>query len=236
VGRAVVQNGSEQRRESIHPPAKAEPRFSGPALSVPDPFESKSAAAREKTSESSSISPSPATPEITRPNPDAFKVAIAESKPIKPAKTLKAKATRASLRSAKTRARRNRSRTKRRRGHHPSAPEARVTTFADTVAPAFTYSLQRKNHNIYYTAALNGDRENFFGPVVLGDGPIVTLTLRNIETTSPAPAQLQVNLQGVSLRNASGARLRKQFARGYDHLSRSNTGEPDVCDSHFVVG
>jgi hypothetical protein len=66
------------------------------------------------------------------------------------------------------------------------------------VAPAFTYSLQRKDHNIYYSAALNGERENFFGPVVFGNGPVVTLTLRNIETTSAAPAQLQVNLQGVS--------------------------------------
>ena len=198
VGRAALHNGSEQRRESA-PQAKEESRRAEPVMSVPDTYESKSAEVRERTSARSSVPASPATPEITKPEPTAIKATIVESKPIRPAKTLKAKATRSSLRSAKTRARRNRSRPKRRRSHHPSAPEARLPTFADTVAPAFTYSLQRKGHNIYYTAALNGERENFFGPVVLGDGPTVTLTLRNIETTSSAPAQLQVNLQGVSL-------------------------------------
>jgi hypothetical protein len=196
VGRVVLQNDSE-RRESTQPQAKAESRSSGPTLSVPDASESKSTAPKEGTSESSSVSASPVRPEKTKPNPTAIKATIAASQPLKPPPTLKARATRASLRSAKTRARRNRSRPKRRRSHHTGAPAARVATFADT-APAFTYSLQRQDHNIYYSAALNGERDNFFGPVIFGDGPIVTLTLRNIETTSLAPAQLQVNLQGVS--------------------------------------
>jgi hypothetical protein len=65
-------------------------------------------------------------------------------------------------------------------------------------APAFTYSLQRKDHNIYYSAALNGERENFFGPVVFGDGPVVTVSVHNVEPSAAAPAQLQVALQGVS--------------------------------------
>jgi len=69
----------------------------------------------------------------------------------------------------------------------------------DSAAPAFTYSLQYKDRSVYYSAALNGDRENFFGPVVFGDGPTVPLTIHNIEPTSTAPAQLQVALQGVSL-------------------------------------
>ena len=198
VGRAALRNDSDQRRESLQPQAKAESIFSGPALSVPEAYDSKNVEPSKRPGESSPVSKSPLTEEIAKPGLSPTTETIAESKPIKSPKTLKARATRASLRSAKTRARRNRSRLKRRSSHHTSAPEARVPSFADSVAPAFTYSLQRKDHNIYYSAALNGERENFFGPVVFGDGPIVTLTLRNIETTSPAPAQLQVNLQGVS--------------------------------------
>src|SRR4029079_15240901 len=117
--------------------------------------------------------------EKPRPNPTVIKETTAESKPAKPLKTLKARASRASVRSAKSRARRNRSRPKRRRNHSTSVPEARVPTVVDTVTAAFTYSVQRKDHSIYYTAALNGERENFFGPVVVGNGPILTLTLRN---------------------------------------------------------
>jgi hypothetical protein len=66
-------------------------------------------------------------------------------------------------------------------------------------APAFTYSVQRKDRTVYYSAALNGDQENYFGAVVFGDGPLITLTTHNIESTSTAPAQLQVALQGVSV-------------------------------------
>src|SRR6185369_443794 len=198
VGRAAVQKDGEEKRESA-PQAKAESRRFEPALSLPEADELKSTEPRKKAAENTPVSASPATPEITRPNPTAIKATVTESKPIKPTNILKARATRASLRSAKTRARRNRSRPKRRRNHHTSASEAPVPTVVDAVAPAFTYALQRKDHNIYYTAALNGERENFFGPVVVGNGPNVTLTLSNIETTSPAPAQLQVNLQGVSL-------------------------------------
>jgi len=199
VGRAALRNDSDQRRESLQPQAKAESIFSGPALSVPEAYDSKSFEPRKRPSESTPVSKSPLTEEIAKPGVSPTTATIAESKPIKPPKTLKARATRASLRSAKARARRNRSRLKRRQNHHTSTPGSAVpNSFADPVAPAFTYSLQRKDHNIYYSAALNGERENFFGPVVFGDGPIVTLTLRNIETTSPAPAQLQLNLQGVS--------------------------------------
>lgn len=78
-----------------------------------------------------------------------------------------------------------------RRHNHAMSP--------DSSAPAFTYSLQYKDRSVYYSAALNGERENFFGPVVFGDGPVVPLTIHNVEQTSSAPAQLQVALQGVSL-------------------------------------
>jgi hypothetical protein len=89
------------------------------------------------------------------------------------------------LRSAKGGRRRQRTR----RRHHVAAAAP---------APAFTCSLQRKDHNIYYSAALNGERENFFGPVVFGDGPVVNVSVHNVEPSAAAPAQLQLALQGVS--------------------------------------
>ncbi|PYS70539.1 MAG: hypothetical protein DMF73_12660, partial [Acidobacteria bacterium] len=97
--------------------------------------------------------------------------------------------TKSNARPLRTRRRRTRTHRLRRHNH----------AILDPSAPAFTYSLQYKDHSVYYSAALNGDRENFFGPVVFGDGPVVPLTIHNVETTSTAPAQLQVALQGVSI-------------------------------------
>lgn len=103
-----------------------------------------------------------------------------------------------SVNSAKTRTRSRRkpSRSRRRKNH------ARLHNHAIDVGstvPAFSYSTDYSPHNIYYTAALNGDQENFFGPVVFGSGANITLSTRNIERTSTAPVQLTVSLQGVSL-------------------------------------
>jgi Peptidase family C25 len=81
------------------------------------------------------------------------------------------------------------------RVHHHSGQ----TTLAD-VQPAFSYVAEYKNRSLYYTAALNGDHENFYGPVITSNSAsTVTLNLTNIERTSTSPAQLQVSLQGVSL-------------------------------------
>jgi hypothetical protein len=64
----------------------------------------------------------------------------------------------------------------------------------DTPPPAFVF---RPGYSSVYYQPHQRDEDNFY-PVIVGDGPTVSLTLRNIETTAPAPAQLQVALQGVS--------------------------------------
>lgn len=196
VGRAVLQSGTEEKKESIPVQVVDKSRHHDPTPYVPRSYDAKPNEAAETGSAIRSVSESSIKPELSETNSKPINESLTESRSSKPVKAAKARMSRAFPRSAKTRARRNRARPKRRKNHHASGSEARV--LADTPAPAFTYSLQRKDHNIYYSAALNGERENFFGPVVFGDGPIVTLTLRNIETTSTAPAQLEVNLQGVS--------------------------------------
>jgi len=72
-------------------------------------------------------------------------------------------------------------------------------------APNFIYNVQRKdrgNFAIFFTAALNGDQENFFGQFLSEiSNPSLAMTLRNVETTSAATAQVTVALQGVSLQS-----------------------------------
>jgi hypothetical protein len=195
VLRAVLPGQTEPRRERNTSRAEEVPGPIEPVLPIPGEPEAKAPELTKRRGVSSSVSSSPLTPETNvLPEPKPVNSSIAESKPMKPAKALKARTTRSALRSAKPRGRRNRSRLKpqlKRRNNHP--------ILTDTPSPAFVYSLLEKEHSVYYSAGLNGDEDNFFGPVIVGDGPTVTLTLRNIETTSPAPAQLQVALQGVSL-------------------------------------
>jgi len=101
-----------------------------------------------------------------------------------------------SARSLKTRGGKKRSR------NHRRTPRRRLHNHAIDVgasSPAFVCSIDYSVHNIYYTAALNGVHENFFGPVVSGNGASVTLATRNIERTSTAPVQLTLSLQGATL-------------------------------------
>lgn len=98
------------------------------------------------------------------------------------------------------------------RSHRPKRSRAlrrNHPTITVAAAPNFIYNVQRKDRFIFFTAALNGDQENFFGPVVVADTPsqnpltptALTLTLNNVEQTSAATAQVTVALQGVSLIN-----------------------------------
>jgi len=78
-------------------------------------------------------------------------------------------------------------------------------TMTVAAAPNFIYNVQRKdrgNSAIFFSAALNGDQENFFGQFLSEtNNPSLTMTLRNVETTSAGSAQVSVALQGVSLQN-----------------------------------
>jgi hypothetical protein len=96
-----------------------------------------------------------------------------------------------------------------RRRRHSRSLRRNHPTPAIAAAPNFIYHVQRKDRFIYFTAALNGDQENFFGPIVSADTPsqnppaptALTLALNHVEQTSAATAQVTVALQGVSLSN-----------------------------------
>jgi hypothetical protein len=102
------------------------------------------------------------------------------------------------IRNSKLRTRRHRKHARALRRNHP--------TMTLDAAPNFIYHVQRKdrgsNSVIFFTAALNGDQENFFGEFLSETfNQSLTLTLRNVEQTSAATAQVTVALQGVSIQN-----------------------------------
>jgi hypothetical protein len=87
--------------------------------------------------------------------------------------------------------------------------------------------VQRKDRFIYFTSALNGEQENFFGPIVSADTPsqnpatptALTMALKNVEQTSAATAQVTVALQGVSLSNHQVSVLVNDLPAGTINLS-----------------
>lgn len=170
--------------------ASATKAVSAAVLSAPEGDQPETAPV--KGSEARISQPPLSSQPVARPMPPAesnVAVPAASKAPATPARSLISVRSRARARRKAPRNHRRKNQTRR----HNHAIDS------GAAAPAFTCSTEYSNHKIYYTAALNGDQENFFGPVVSGSGATVTLTTRNIERTSTAPVQLTVSLQGVSL-------------------------------------
>jgi hypothetical protein len=79
-------------------------------------------------------------------------------------------------------------------GRRIAAPQGRGV-FAK--AASFRYTVERKDRRIYFAALKNGDKENFFGPVVTASAVEQTISLRNIDAAQDM-ATLEVALQGVT--------------------------------------
>ncbi len=73
-------------------------------------------------------------------------------------------------------------------------------TSAAGIAPAasFTETVERVEHRIYFPSALNGEADNFFGPVVTGTPVEQPLTVPNPVGTQGGQALLSVSLQGAT--------------------------------------
>jgi hypothetical protein len=63
---------------------------------------------------------------------------------------------------------------------------------------SFPYTVQRKDHGIYFSALLNGEKENFFGSIIAGAPTNQTLTLQHLDTAASANAIVEVGVQGVT--------------------------------------
>ncbi len=66
------------------------------------------------------------------------------------------------------------------------------------VPASFRSTVERKDRTIRFAALLNGETDNFFGPVVNSQSLNQTLTLSGVAAGASDPAQLQVVLQGVT--------------------------------------
>jgi hypothetical protein len=164
------------------------------SLATPNRLEAANpmTAQRETRADSSQLSPPVrAAAQVDRQAPSVDKAAVAPQPGERSntnARTLHPTPNRSRVRRRPTRSKRQKHRS---RAHNHSIQV--------NPTPAFTYSTEYKNRSIYYTAALNGDHENFFGPVIAGSSASVTMNTRSIERTSTAPVQLNVALQGASL-------------------------------------
>jgi Peptidase family C25 len=74
-----------------------------------------------------------------------------------------------------------------------------VTSAGGTAAPAsFQTTVERKDRTIYFSSLNNGEKENFFGPVVSNTGVTQTLNVSNLAAASGGAASLSVAVQGVT--------------------------------------
>ncbi len=82
-------------------------------------------------------------------------------------------------------------------------------------ASTFSTSAEARDRNTYFGALLNGEKENFFGPMIRSTQIEVPVKLEGLDPT--APAELEVSVQGVSLTshhiqiNLNGAPLQLDF-------------------------
>ena len=65
-------------------------------------------------------------------------------------------------------------------------------------ATSFPMTVERKERSVYFSALKNEEAENFFGPVITGEGASQTINLPNLDPEADSEATLEVALQGVS--------------------------------------
>ena len=63
---------------------------------------------------------------------------------------------------------------------------------------SFPFTVERKDRTIYFSGLRNGDRENFFGPVISTVPIEQTLALSHLASNSAAPPHVEIKLQGVT--------------------------------------
>jgi hypothetical protein len=78
----------------------------------------------------------------------------------------------------------------------PIEPPNAGTPAGDTSFPA---TVEWNPRTVYFAALLNGDADNFFGPVLESGSPVTnSFTIANLDRTAVTNAQLEVSLEGVS--------------------------------------
>ena len=89
---------------------------------------------------------------------------------------------------------------------------------------SFPYAVERKDRAIYFSALLNGEKENFFGSVIAGNPVDQTLTLQHVDTAAGANAIVEIAIQGVTLVAHSVNVILNGVAIGQMRFDRQNRG------------
>jgi subtilisin-like proprotein convertase family protein len=63
---------------------------------------------------------------------------------------------------------------------------------------SFPYTIERHDRSVYFSALLNGERENFFGPVVSPEPTVESLQVTHLAPEPSGTPLLEVALQGVT--------------------------------------
>ncbi len=85
------------------------------------------------------------------------------------------------------------------RNHASGGQKGTQDILAEQSSQGFAYVLERKDRLNYFSGLLNGEAENFFGPLVLSSSPATQeLSVSDIDNSVSAPATLEVALQGLT--------------------------------------
>ena len=95
-------------------------------------------------------------------------------------------------------------------------PQAAATAAGTPAPAALRHTVERKVRQVFFGGLQNGDRENYFGPLIL-DGEITTqqLTLTHVAAAG-SQAQLEIGLQGVTALPGAGDHRVGVFVSGVE--------------------
>ncbi|HXI88430.1 MAG TPA: C25 family cysteine peptidase [Blastocatellia bacterium] len=81
-------------------------------------------------------------------------------------------------------------------------PGLRITSLQSLAPPteggSFAFTVERKDRMLYFAALLNGEKENFFGPLIAQEPVNQPVNLPHVDSSSSQLATLTVALQGVT--------------------------------------
>ncbi|HKR02758.1 MAG TPA: C25 family cysteine peptidase [Pyrinomonadaceae bacterium] len=99
----------------------------------------------------------------------------------------------------KKKAVKNGSRRKARANNHGIVRRSHANAQEEDSAQGFPYTWERKDRTSYFSGLLNGEAENFFGPLVLKAAPAKQdLNLTDIDKSQGGTATLEIALQGLT--------------------------------------
>jgi hypothetical protein len=100
---------------------------------------------------------------------------------------------------------------------------------------SFPYTVERRDRGLYFSALLNGEKENFFGAVITGSPVDQALTLRHLNAAASSKASVEVAIQGVTLASHSVDVQLNGVAIGQVTFDRQEAGVKSFPVTHSML-